>query len=84
MIVYHAIRRWPVGERAEMDEMDVMAEVQEETQKEMLITGLKEAINPEDSYFGFWKEGLVHDSCGINYTIYTCPMSYRAGCKCKL
>ena len=38
LIVYQAIKRWPMGERAEMDEMDFKAEVQEEAKKEMLIT----------------------------------------------
>ena len=80
---YHAIKRWLMGERAEMDEIDVMAAVQEEAQKEILITRLKKSLNPKDSDLGFWKKGQEHDSCGINYTIYTCPMLYRAGCKCQ-
>ena len=57
MIVYHVIKRWPMGERAEMDEMDVMAQVQEEAQKEMLISRLKKSLNPKDTDLGFWKKG---------------------------
>ena len=38
LIVDQAIKRWAMGERAEMEEVDVMAQVQEEAQKEMLIS----------------------------------------------
>ena len=57
LIVYHAIKRWPMGERAEMDEMDVMAQVQEEAQKEMLITGLKKSLNPRILILDFGRRG---------------------------
>ena len=57
LIVYQAIKRWPMGERAEMDAIDVMAEVQEEAQKEMLISGLKNLSIPRIPILDFGKRG---------------------------
>ncbi len=40
LIVHVPIKRWPTGERAEMDEDAMMFDVAEEARKEMLIAGL--------------------------------------------
>ncbi len=61
-----------------------MFDVAEEASKEMLLSGFKEAIHPKPTYLGLWKKGQVHESRGITYTIYKCPMSGRAGCRCML
>ncbi len=53
-------------------------ELIEEAEKEMLLSGFKKAIHPKPIYLGLWKKGQVHQSRGITYTIYECPMSGRA------
>jgi hypothetical protein len=50
----------------------------------MLLSGFKKAIHPKPTDLGLWKKGQVHESRGITYTIYKCPMSGRAGCRCML
>jgi hypothetical protein len=67
-----------------MDEDAMMFDVAEEASKEMLITGLKKAINPKPTDLGFWKKGQEHVSRVIHYTIYKCQLQHRAKCKCML
>ena len=84
LIVYVPIKRWLTGERAEMDEEEMMFDVAEEARKEMLLSGFKKAIHSKPTDLGLWKKGQVHESRGITYTIYKCPMRERAGCRCML
>jgi hypothetical protein len=67
-----------------MEEDEMMFHVAEEARKEMLLSGFKKAIHPKPTDLGLWKKGQVHESRGINSTIYKCPMSGRAGCRCML
>jgi hypothetical protein len=67
-----------------MEEDKMMFDVAEEAHKEMLLSGFKKAIHPKPTYLGLWKKGQVHESRGITYTIYKCPMSGRARCWCML
>ncbi len=67
-----------------MDEDTMMFDVAEEASKEMLIAGLRKAINPKPTDLGFWKKGQEHVSRGIHYTIYKYPMQHSAKCKCIL
>ncbi len=62
----------------------MMFEVAEEVRKEMLLSRFKNPIHPKPTDLGLWKKGQVHESRGITYTIYKCPMSGRAGCQCML
>jgi hypothetical protein len=41
---------------------------------------IQKAIHPKPTYLGLWKKGQVHESFGITYMIYKCPLSWRAGC----
>ncbi len=84
LIVYVPIKRWLTGDRAEMEEEEMMFDVAEEARKKMLLSGFKKPIHPTPSDLGLWKKGQVHESRGITYTIYRCPMSRRAGCRCML
>ena len=84
LIVYVAIKRWPLGELAEMEEDLIWIEVAEEARKEMLLSGYRKAIHPKPSDLGMWKKGQEHESRGFHYTIFKCPMNKRAGCKCVL
>ncbi len=61
-----------------------MFDVAEEARKEMLLSGFKKPIHPKVTDLGLWKKGQVHESRCITYTIYKCPMSRRAGCRCML
>ncbi len=81
LIVYVPIKRWPTGERADMEEEEMMFDV---ARKEMLLSGFKKAIHSNPTDLGLWKKGQVHESRGITYTIYKCLMSGRAGCRCML
>ncbi len=56
----------------------------EEAKKERLLSGFKKAIHSKPTYLGLWKKRQVHESRGITYTIYKCPTSGRAGCRCML
>ncbi len=67
-----------------MEEEEMMFDVAEEARREMLLSGFKKPIHPKATDLGLWKKGQVHESCGITYTIYRCPMSGRAGCRCML
>jgi hypothetical protein len=67
-----------------MEEDEMMFDVAEEARKEMLLSGFKKAIHPKPTKLGLWQKGRVHESRGITYTIYKCPMSGRAGCRCML
>ncbi len=80
LIVYMPIKRWQTGERAEMEEDEMMFDVAEEVRKEMLLSGFKKPIHPnlKPTDLGLWKKGQVHESRGITYTIYKCPMCWRA------
>ncbi len=62
----------------------MMFDVAEEAHKEKLLSGFKTAIHSKPTNLGLWKKGQVHESCSITYTIYKCPMSGRAGCRCML
>jgi hypothetical protein len=84
LIVYEPIKRWLTGEKAEMDDSEMWFQVADEARKEMLIAGLKKAMHPKDTDLGFWKKAQEHESRGIHYTIYRCPMNYRCHCKCLL
>ncbi len=84
LIVYVPIKRWQTGERAEMEEDEMMFDVAEEARKEMLLSGFKIPILPKPTDLGLWKKGQVHESRCITYTFYKCPMSGRAGCRCML
>ncbi len=59
-----------------------MFDVAEEAHKEMLLSGFKKPILPKPADLGLCKKGQVYESRGITYTIYKCPMSGRAGCRC--
>jgi hypothetical protein len=76
--LYVPIKRWLTDDRADMDEEEMMFDVAEEAHKEMLLSGFKKAIHPKPTNLGLWKKGQVHESRGIIYTIYRCPMSGRA------
>jgi hypothetical protein len=78
LIVYVPITRLLTGERAEMNEEAMMFEVSWEARKEMLIAGLKKAINPKDTNLGFWKNGQEHVLHCIQFTIYKILMLHRA------
>ncbi len=82
--MYVPIKRWLTGDRAEMDEEQMMFDVAEEAHKEMLLSGFKKPIHSKPTDLGLWKRGQVHESRGITYTIYKCPMSGRAGFRCML
>ena len=84
LITYVAIKRCPTGEGADMDLEEILFEVEEEARREMLLSGYKKAINPKVTDLGLWKKGQVHELRGFQYTIYKCPMSGRAGCRCML
>jgi hypothetical protein len=84
LIVYVPIKRWPTGDNAEMEQEEMMFDIAEEARKEMLLSGLKKPIHPKPTDLGLWKKGQVHELRGITYTIYKCPMSGRAGCRCLL
>ncbi len=62
----------------------MMFDVAEEARKEMLLSGLKKPFHPKPTDLGLLKKGRVHESRGITYTIYRCPMSGCAGCLCML
>ncbi len=62
----------------------MMFDVAEEVRKEILLLAFKKDIHPKPTDIGLWKKGQVHESRGITYTIYRCPMSGRAGCRCML
>ena len=68
--MYVPIKRWPIGERAEVEEDEMWFEVAEEARKEILNTRLKKAINHKDTDLGLWKKGRGHTSRDIHYTIY--------------
>jgi hypothetical protein len=84
LIVYVPITRWPIGERAEMDEDAMTFDDAEEARKEMLIAGLKKAIYPKPTDLGFWKKGQEHVSRRAHFTTYKCLMQHCAKCKCML
>jgi hypothetical protein len=60
LVVYVPLKQWPTGERVEIDEEAIMFDVAAEARKEMLIAGLKKAINPKPTDLGFWKKGQEH------------------------
>ena len=84
LITYVPIKRWLTGDRADMDEEEMIFDVAEEAKKEMLLSGFKKPTHSKPTNLGLWKKGQVHESRGITYTIYKCPMSGRAGCRCML
>jgi hypothetical protein len=57
LIVYVPIKRWPTGERAEMDKDELWLELIEDVKKEMLLSGFQKAIHPKPSDLGLWKKG---------------------------
>jgi hypothetical protein len=60
LIVYAPIKRWLTGDRADMEEEEMMFDVEEEARKEMLLSGLKKTIHSKPTYLGLWKKGQVH------------------------
>jgi hypothetical protein len=52
LIVYVPIKRWPTGDRAEMEEDEIMFDVADEARKEMLLSGFKKAIHPKPTDLG--------------------------------
>ncbi len=66
-----------------MDEEEMIFHVAEEARKEMLLSGLKK-IYPSQSHQSWYMEERASTRVGITYTIYKCPMSGRAGCRCML
>jgi hypothetical protein len=74
LIVYVAIKRWQTGERAEMEEDEMIFDVAEEARKEMQLSGFKKAIHFKPTDLGLWKMGQMHESHCITCTIYKCNM----------
>ncbi len=52
-----------------MDEEAMLFQIVVEARKEMLIAGLRKAINPKDTDLGIWKKLQEHSSRCIHYTI---------------
>jgi hypothetical protein len=52
LIVYVPIKRWQTGERADMDEKEMMFDFAEEARKEILLSGFKKALHPKPTYLG--------------------------------
>ncbi len=59
--MYVPIKRWLTGDRAEMEDEEMMFEVAEEVHKEMLLSGFKKPIHPKPTYLGLWKKGHLYD-----------------------
>jgi hypothetical protein len=72
------------GDRADMEEEEMMFDVADEARKEMLLSEFKKPIHSKPTDLGLWKKGQVHELRCITYTIYKCPMSWRARCRCML
>jgi hypothetical protein len=72
LIAYVPIKRWPTGERAEMEEDQMWFGLREDAKKEILLSGLKKAINPKPNNLGLLKKGQVHELRCITSTIHKC------------
>jgi hypothetical protein len=64
--VYVPIKRWPTGDRAEMEEDEMMFDVAEEARKEMLLSGFKKAIHPKPTDLDYGRRGK-YTSCAATH-----------------
>jgi hypothetical protein len=54
LIVYVPIMRWLTGDRAEIEEEEMMFDVAGEARKEMLLSGSIKPIHPKPTNLGLW------------------------------
>ncbi len=73
-IEYEVIKRFLTGNRADRQMEEIIFEIGELAQKETLVAWLDKLIKHSDTDLGFWKKEQEHESKGLHYTMYRCPM----------
>ena len=85
ILSYEVVKRWVTGDRAELTEDEIKAELALEATKLMELSGQKKfpCHRALDSDLGCWKLCKTHvDKRGVEFRVYRCPMRHRCQCKC--
>ena len=85
ILSYEVVKRWVTGDRAELTEDEIKAELVVEATKLMELSGQKKfpchKALPTD--LGCWKLCKTHvDKRGVEFRVYRCPMRHQCQCKC--
>ena len=84
VLSYEVVKRWTTGERAELTEDEIKAELAMEATILMELSGQKKfpCHRALDSDLGCWKLCKTHvNKRGVTFRVYHCPMRHR--CKCR-
>ena len=79
VLSYVVVKRWVTGERAELDEQVIKAQLHEEACKLMELSGQKmfPCHKSLETDLGGWKFARDHiDKRGVKFDVYRCPMRH--------